>query len=228
MLLAGHAVVAGMGALFEASGKADSLRAFDLDAERLVGAAWSSAVLVVATMCCRSASRVIWARWESWGLALVLALMAADEYLEIHEWFEVEYGIDWMIVYSPVFLFAGVSAVVALRRWTWPLRSRQMFVAGGAAWFVSQVLEYVQWDGHRQREGYRLMMLTEEALEMVGSSLFLLSFLAITLVELRPWAFIERRPGLHSVPLNRSMPLRPPALAASLPPPLVTAAATNE
>jgi hypothetical protein len=49
-------------------------------------------------------------------------------------------------------------------------------VAGGACWALAQVLEKLQWvDGAPRPDLYVGMMLTEEALEIIGSTLFLAS-----------------------------------------------------
>lgn len=149
---------------------------FDLDAERQ-GAATFSALLLLAA----GASTVVaWATGAAGRAVLpvgvVLVLMAVDEYWAVHESVEESLGIDWQLLYLPVFAVAGICFLVALRQsWASPA-FRTVWTAGALCWVVSQVLELLQWSGDVQRPGiYVAMMIPEELLEMVGTGAFLVA-----------------------------------------------------
>lgn len=159
------------------SRQTDSLHAFDLDSEWVVPAIFSAGLLAAASIAAWRA-RIV-ARW-SVVFAVLFAFMAGDELVGLHETLAKAVDLRWPVLYSPLILAAGIAWFLAMRTL---LRDRDpiaLLLAGGAgAWFVAQVLEAVQWkDGHHVA-GYYPMMYMEETLEMTGSALFLLTFLAL-------------------------------------------------
>jgi len=152
--------------------------AFNLDQEKTGPAIFSALLLAAGGLAFLSA--VLMRRTSRWTtpLALLLLLMAGDEFLLWHESLERSTGVDWQVLYAPIILAGGASALLVL----WRLRggvAAAFLGLGCFAWAVSQVLEALQWDGDRINPGYRFMMPLEEVLEMGGSALFLLAALSI-------------------------------------------------
>ena len=119
------------------------------------------------------------------GLVVLFAFMAFDEFSALHEHLERVTGIDWLKLYIPIFIFAGVAWVAVLNQ----IRERRFWICmwgGAACWVIAQFLELVEWDGTVKQPHYYIEMAGEEVLEMIGSALFLLGMLT----ALRAW---ERR-----------------------------------
>lgn len=122
------------------------------------------------------------ARWAI--LAAGFTLMSLDEAIELHEHLDgvVEGGsllyFDWVIPATALVAIVGASYLPMLRDLP-PRRRRQFLVAGaiyvGAA--VGLELPLGWWSGREGTEnaGYALIDWTEETLELVGASLFLLA-----------------------------------------------------
>lgn len=144
---------------------------FDPDGERNLFAVVSAAALLAAA----TSMVVAWRRKvlprTSLILGAVLAGMAVDEWLELHERFERRLGMDWNVLYLPIIVLAGISGLLAVRR-LWPDRSSFLLLAGGACWFVAYLLEDLQWDAaDKMHQYYIWMMIPEELLELGGSLL---------------------------------------------------------
>jgi hypothetical protein len=160
-------------------GNKEQLGAFNLDGERNVPAAFSAAlwtaVAALAVLVARAERSRVW-----FAFALVTLLVAADEFGEIHERLESMTGIDWQILYLPVGIVAAILFVVLGRR-LWRLGTGfTPFVIAVAAGAASQLLEQVQYDANDEPvRGYRVMVVTEELLEMTAAVLIGLSLLAV-------------------------------------------------
>lgn len=160
------------------------LPAYDLDAERTVPTAFSALLLLAAGVL---AWQVGGARssgyskcWRIMGAFFVF--MAFDEVLAIHEKVSAPVtGMSWQVFYAPVVLCAAIGWLVILRRLP-STRARILWIGGAAAWFVSQVIEQVQWDGDRLVHPWTFI--PEEMLEMTGSLLWGLAIL-LALRQLR-------------------------------------------
>lgn len=120
-------------------------------------------------------------RYSARGVGLFLGFMALDETLMIHERLNEALDITWLLLYSPLFLLAGILAVVLLVQ----LRTRQelipaaLLMVGGLCWVVAQVLEKLQFGpGHVPVDGYWTYVFVEETLENLGSSALLLGGLS--------------------------------------------------
>jgi hypothetical protein len=135
----------------------------------LLGAAAFWWLLVGATT--RPGSLAVWMWWP------VLAWLALDERTAIHERLERLSGIDWQLLYIPVMGLAAVAWWGVVRRYRSQTRIVTLFVVGAAAWIIVLLLELVQnWGGSPvQATIYVPTMITEEALEMVGSTMFLIA-----------------------------------------------------
>ncbi len=151
---------------------------FDLDREWVVPAVFSAGVLgwaaFLAARLARAgpASRLRPVWW--WALAVLFAFMCLDELTSIHERLEAATGVDWQLLYAPLVAVAGfgwLRALVSFRSRT----GAAFWALGAGAWFVAQVLEYLQYDGDRLIHAW--MIVPEEALEMTGSSLWVLALL---------------------------------------------------
>lgn len=114
------------------------------------------------------------------ALAVVLAFLAVDEYMAIHE--QVKGAIDVspdQIVLAPIVVAAGVTWLVALMRFASLRPVVVLWVGGALAWVLSQAIDATQ-------PADRLVwsVVPEEALEMIGSTLFLFALLLV----LRSWS----------------------------------------
>jgi hypothetical protein len=168
----------------------------DLRREGVLGAWYSSVLLLLNSMACMF---VMYRRQErSWRgtwlvVALGLLMLSADETAELHERLGVKidhlgFGagyvpskapvFNWLMPAIPVAAVFGWALVVASRFWaeTHP-RSRRLALAGLACWGGVLVAEFAE--SQMVRHGMRrsLQAMTEEGLELVGSTLFLIAFL---------------------------------------------------
>jgi hypothetical protein len=162
---------------------------FHLINERTIPAFFSAALLAAGGAAAYVAGswRVSGARTEWLIFGFVLFLMGLDEVGQLHEKVEKWTGTDWQTVYLPVFLGA---AVVWWRLMRVIDRDLRVLLAGGAvAWAISQALEFLQYDSQDRRvAGFEPMAITEEMLEMVGSTLFLLAIVVALRRSLEPRA----------------------------------------
>ena len=152
--------------------------AANLDSEASV-ATWFSAALLWAAAGCwllvavtlRIRSRSAWIWW------LVRAWLALDEGNAFHERLERWSGIDWQILYLPIMALAVVAWWGVVRRHQNEGSNVALLVGAAAAWAAALVLELVQnWGGPPVRAAiYVPAMITEEVLEMIGSTALLLS-----------------------------------------------------
>jgi hypothetical protein len=155
---------------------------FDLDGEETFVTVLTGASLLAAALGAAVAGYVVVgrARLLFHTLAGFFAFMALDEMLSFHESIERTTGIDWQILYLPIFLIgavAGIGALLVLRglRVAW-----LTFLAGGLAWFVAQVFEQIQWGADDEPiANYNLLMVPEELLEYVGSALWFVAFVLV-------------------------------------------------
>jgi hypothetical protein len=152
--------------------------AANLDSEVSVATWFSAAQLGTAAfwwflvgLAARPGSLAVWIWWP------VLAWLALDERNAIHERLERFLGIDWQLLYIPVMGLAAVAWWGVVRRHRSQARVVALVVLGAAVWIVVLLLELVQnWGGSPvQAAIYVPTMITEEALEMVGSTLFLIA-----------------------------------------------------
>lgn len=108
------------------------------------------------------------------GFAALLLIMSADEIAQLHEKTEKYSGIDWQTVYIPVFAAAAyvwwrlVRAVDGV--------PRALLFGGAASWAIAQFLELVQYgDADKRVRLFTPMAISEEILEMAGSTMFLIA-----------------------------------------------------
>jgi hypothetical protein len=150
---------------------------FDLDGEGKPPAAFSALLLGSAGLAgflnARDTGERAWAL-----LGAFLLFMAVDEAITLHETLGDATGIGWIKLYLPVAAVGGLAWLAVLRRlWPVPLL-RAGWLGGAAAWFVSQVLEHLESGPGGRVEAYEVYATFEEALELVGSALWLLVLLA--------------------------------------------------
>jgi len=107
------------------------------------------------------------------GFGAFLAFLGTAEMFVIHGRLERP-GIVWQILYLPVFVLGAIGGLVVLR--SLPVRSQVVMALGGACWAVSQVLEFLQWDGDTLV--HPALQIYEEVLEALGSTLFGVALLA--------------------------------------------------
>lgn len=152
--------------------------AANLDSEVSIATWYSAALLGAAAfwwllvgVADRPRSLAVWMWWP------VLAWLALDERTAIHERLERLSGIDWQLLYIPVMGLAAVAWWGVVRRYRSQARVVALFLVGAAVWTVVLLLELVQnWGGSPvQAAIYIPTMIIEEALEMVGSTVFLIA-----------------------------------------------------
>jgi hypothetical protein len=148
------------------------LSIFSLDGEGTVPAFFSALLLLGAGLLAWQLSGVHGARLSTpitwWAfMGILLVFMALDELLAIHEHVSASVtGVSWQVFYLPVVVPAAVAWFVVLRRLP-RASARALWVCGAAAWFASQVIEAVQWDGDRL--AHQWTFVPEEMLEMTGT-----------------------------------------------------------
>ncbi len=150
----------------------------NLDAEASVATWFSAALLWAAALwwllvgiSTRPRSLAIWLWWP------ILAFLALDEGNGIHERLEQWSGIDWQLLYIPVMGLAAVAWWGVVRRYRKQARIVALLVAGATVLIAALALELVQnWGGSPVRATiYVPTMITEEALEMIGSTVLLIA-----------------------------------------------------
>ncbi len=167
-------VVVGLGVAATQLGWLSHNSQFELDTEGSVFALVSGAILLLAAALFFSSWRLGVAPRAVVWLTALFVLMGLDEVLSIHERLEFRTGIDWQILYAPVFV-AAAGASLAFLRHTTSLRSKAWFIVGGMCWAVSQILEALQWNGDVEVAYYEAYHIPEEFLEIIGSFSFLLA-----------------------------------------------------
>jgi len=159
-----------------------TLELANLDSEASVATGFSAALLWIAAVCWLLvavttqprllAHRIWWA---------VLALLALDEGYAFHERLERWSRIDWQVLYLPVLTVASLAWLGVVRR-HWPQRdARVLLGAGAAAWGGALLLELIQnWGGAPVSAAiYDPAMITEETLEMIGSTTLLIAAILV-------------------------------------------------
>jgi len=154
------------------------LEGTNLDAEVSMATWFSAALLWTAAGCwllvavtARPRTAAVWIWWP------VLAWLALDEGLALHERLERWSGIDWQVLYLPVIgLAAAAWWGVVRRQWT-QRPTVVLLVTAAVAWATALLLEVIQnWGGSPVAAVvYDPAMVTEEALEMVGSTVLLMA-----------------------------------------------------
>ena len=150
----------------------------NLDSEVSVATFFSAALLwatafwwLLVAMTVRPRSTAIWVWWA------VLAWLALDEGNAIHEKLERWLETDWQLLYIPVMGIAALAWWGLVRRYRSQPRIAALLIAGAAVWVAVLMLELVQnWGGAPvQAAIYVPTMITEEALEMIGSAVLLIA-----------------------------------------------------
>ena len=110
------------------------------------------------------------------GWAGLLGLLALDEGIAFHEALERGTGIDWQVLYLPILGLGALTWQRVVGRYR-ASPAATLLIAGGAIWAVTLILELVQhWGGQAAQPAiYDPAMITEEALEMIGSTLVMLA-----------------------------------------------------
>jgi cytochrome bd-type quinol oxidase subunit 2 len=181
VLLGGIVVIGVLGAWQAAEGPVEAeggpaphgfLGLFYLDGEYNVPALFSAALWLLASLSLYAAgqARERGRRRHVWtALAIGLIYLALDEAFGVHEKLEARTGVDWQLLYLPLLVAiaaAGLYVLIQSRG-----AARRLFLAAGAAAFVAQVLEAVQWDGQVPVDSYRQLMVPEEILEPTAAAL---------------------------------------------------------
>jgi len=150
----------------------------NLDSEVSIATLFSAALLwatalwwLLVAMTVRPRSTATWVWWA------VLAWLALDEGNAIHEKLERWSETDWQLLYVPVMGLGALAWWGVFRRYRDQRPIAALLAAGAGVWIAVLVLELVQnWGGAPvQAEIYVPTMITEEALEMIGSAVLLIA-----------------------------------------------------
>lgn len=158
----------------------DALRLFNLDGERNVPSGFSALLWVsVATLAFLVGRAQPLAAGRAWKLLSVpFFLLAVDEFAEVHEHLQYYAGIDWQILYAPLALAGAVLWVVIGRRLRDLGTGFWAFICATACILAAQPLEALEIDSHANpRPGFRVMVVSEEMLEMLAALLLGFAFL---------------------------------------------------
>lgn len=159
----------------------EELRLFNLDGERNVPAVFSAFLWLGVALLALLVGRASKGRLElAWKLLAVLTLvLAADELVEVHEHLQFYAGIDWQILYAPLGLTALVLWVV-LGRWLRQVGAGFVpFLGAAACVAIAEIFEAFEINSRGDpRPGFRVMVVSEELLEMTAALLVGLSALA--------------------------------------------------
>ncbi len=173
-----------------------ALAVLNLNGEGTVPAFFSAFLLAAAgALALRIALLPACSPRRGWlALGGLFLFMYGDEAEAIHEALERRWGIDWQVLYLPVFALAGAVFLVLLRS-IWHHRSAaRLFLAGAALWGAAQPLEALQNDSHgRPVRLFGELVLGEETLEMLGSLAFVVGLLTL-LEQRRGGRALERAP----------------------------------
>lgn len=157
-----------------------SWSAANLDSEASIATIFAAALLWAAAICWMLIAAIELPRhWPTVGWSVLLVLIALDEANAFHEALERRLEVDWQILYLPILAFGAYVCWRVLQRY-WPSTTATLLVAAAGMWAVTLFLELVQnWGGPPVRAAiYDPTMITEEGLEMVGSTLILLAGLS--------------------------------------------------
>jgi len=157
----------------------DALRLFNLDGERNIPSAFSGLLWLVVALLAYLVGRAETGRALAWKvLAVLFVLLAIDEVAEVHEHLQYYAGVDWQLLYLPVGLLAAIAWVAAgrdlhrLGAGLWP------FVGATVCGLLAQPLEALEIDSHHNpRRGFRVMVVSEEVLEMLAGLLLTIAFI---------------------------------------------------
>lgn len=157
----------------------DALRLFNLDGERNIPSAFSGLLWLVVALLAYLVARAEIGRALAWKvLAVLFVLLAIDEVAEVHEHLQYYAGVDWQLLYLPVVLLAAIAWVAAGRDLhrigvrLWP------FLGATVCGLVAQPLEALEIDSHHNpRRGFRVMVVSEEVLEMLAGLLLTIAFI---------------------------------------------------
>ena len=151
-------------------------RLFSLVNEKTIPAFFSGAVLVAGGLVALIAARVrLYGRHGLWiAFGALLIFMSTDEVVQIHEKVETWTGIDWQQPYAVVAVGAAVIWFKILRLME-PVPRLLLFL-GAVAWGIAFALEDAQYDSQDHRvPAFTPEAISEELLEMAGSSLFMIA-----------------------------------------------------
>ncbi len=159
-----------------------SLRFFNTDGEANAPTIFSGLLLFGAAFLAASLARSGLAGTRTWwAMAAFLTFMGLDEGMTIHEHVGYWLGVTWQAAYVPVAIIGIVVWRAVLRRLGPHGSARALWLAGAVVWFLALALERVQSDMVQGDPGIRQLALSEETLEMIGSSLFGLALLRVAL-----------------------------------------------
>jgi hypothetical protein len=184
------AVLAVMGTLYVAGAP---VRGFDPNGEANFLSLYDAGLLWLAAVLAATVAGSVRPRAALLTLAAVFTFLGFDEFLAIHERLQDRTDVPSSVLLSPIALVGALTLFLAWRQLR-DIPGVTALLAGGAlAWAASQAIDGIQ--PHYQQHW---SIVPEEALEMVGSTLFVLAFL----VALRA---ADARARAHAEPLESAV-----------------------
>lgn len=161
----------------------------NLDSETSIATYFSAALLwttaagwFLVALSARPPERSLWV-WSA-----ILSWLALDEGAALHERVEKWSGVDWQVLYLPILAVAVLAWRGVVRRYRHQEPIDRLLFAGAIAWAAALLLELIQnWGGEPVTAViYNPAMITEEGVEMVGSTVFLIAALLVLRLPRRP------------------------------------------
>lgn len=175
-VLVGLVLVEAVLSAIEAQTLTPALAQFERDREFCIASGFQALLLIGAFAVGAYTIRSGAMRGRAWFAVGLLGYMGLDEWFTIHESLQGPTGMDWQVLYAPIFLFAGISGLALLVDLRPQRASAALLALGGFLWVASQTLEALEWNGDARRGAYGYLASMEELLEPLGTVLLLLAF----------------------------------------------------
>lgn len=157
------------------------LAIFDLDEEESFGTWFSAVMLLVASTLLLYQARMMRARgdaWHRWWMALgaVFCVLSVDEVVGLHELLNTVFAsLPWTVFGLGVLILVGLAYLPFLWHYRW--RTAALFLAAGVIFGSGAVgVEHFSGDDVNSLR-YNMLTGLEEAMEMLGASLFIYAIL---------------------------------------------------
>jgi hypothetical protein len=188
-------VIAALAALGSIHYWVHRMQPFWLDGEHNFPSTFSAALLVcaavMAVLVAREYRPQTKLRRVFLGLAGLFAFMTLDEFEYFHEHINDHFDFPWQVAYAPILVAAAYLWITAWREMRARTDAAGLWIAAAAAWAAAQVLDLYQTtalDTNDNLTSFRVTVVIEEGLEMIGSSLFIFALIVALRSLSRPGA----------------------------------------
>src|SRR3954463_343303 len=188
-------VIAALAALGSIHYWVHRMQPFWLDGEHNFPSTFSAALLVcaavMAVLVAREHPPQTKLRRVFLGLAGLFAFMTLDEFEYFHEHINDHFDFPWQAAYAPILVAAAYLWITAWREMRARTDAAGLWLGAAAAWGVAQVLDLYQTtalDTNDNLTSFKVTVVIEESLEMIGSSLFIFALIVALRSLSRPGA----------------------------------------